>query len=157
MRTLYKTCLHQSFYTSSQLFCPSSGTLDPSSKKQEHSWTNIHFLSPVCLPALLFSSTRINSQHTEVIVNTNGGGLRMKLKLSWSFVSSQDEQYNHLEEGEMQQVREQVQAKREWLNTQMQVCSSLPKHADPPVKCSQIRAEKQVSHLNCAKQERSFS
>ena len=77
----------------------------------------------------------------------------MKLKLSWSFVSSQDEQYNHLEEGEMQQVREQVQAKREWLNTQMQVCSSLPKHAEPPVKCSQIRAEKQVSHLNCQRRK----
>ena len=54
----------------------------------------------------------------------------------------------------MQRVREQVQAKREWLNTQMQVCSSLPKHADPPIKCSQIRAEKQVSDLNCQSRKR---
>ena len=45
----------------------------------------------------------------------------------------------------MQKVQEAVQAKREWMNEQMQACSQLAKHSDPPVKCTQIRSKTKVS------------
>jgi len=65
-------------------------------------------------------------------------------------VFSQEEQYSHLEEGEMQRVKNQVETKRTWLNSQMQACSSLLKHVEPPVKSVQIRAEKQVKRMGHA-------
>lgn len=57
---------------------------------------------------------------------------------------SQEEQYNHIEAAEMQKVREAVQGKREWLHSQMQTASRIPKHANPSITCAQIRAEKAV-------------
>ncbi len=57
---------------------------------------------------------------------------------------TQDEQYNHIEESEMEKVREAVAAKREWMNVQMAALTQLPKHTNPPIKCSEIRAEKAV-------------
>ena len=44
----------------------------------------------------------------------------------------------------MQKVREAVDTKRQWMHSQMQVVSALPKHADPPVKCVEISAEQKV-------------
>ena len=52
--------------------------------------------------------------------------------------------FNHIEAAEMDKVREQVTGKRDWLNTNMAACHSLPKSSDPPVTCAQIRAELKV-------------
>ncbi len=57
----------------------------------------------------------------------------------------QDEVFNHIEGTEMDKVREQVAVKREWLNTNMAACHSLPKSTDPSITCAQIRAELKVS------------
>ena len=46
----------------------------------------------------------------------------------------------------MQNVREAVDTKRQWMHSQMQVADTLPKHADPPIKCVQISAEQKVGH-----------
>ncbi len=56
----------------------------------------------------------------------------------------QDEVFNHIEGTEMDKVREQVVAKREWLNTNMAACHLLPKSTDPTTTCAQIRAELKV-------------
>lgn len=58
---------------------------------------------------------------------------------------SKDEVFNHLDSSEIEKVKEQVQGKREWYNTQMQACQTLVKSVDPPVTCTQIRAELKVS------------
>lgn len=60
-----------------------------------------------------------------------------------------DEQYAHIEPGEMQKVREAVDTKRQWMHSQMQVVSALPKHADPPVKCVEISAEQKNLETTC--------
>ena len=59
----------------------------------------------------------------------------------------QDEVFNHIEGTEMDKVREQVVAKREWLNTNMAACHSLPKSTDPTTTCAQIRAELKVYRI----------
>lgn len=44
----------------------------------------------------------------------------------------------------MKKVEEAVNAKRAWMNTKQHACSQTPKHSNPTVKCSEIRAEKSV-------------
>ena len=56
----------------------------------------------------------------------------------------QDEKYNHIEKGEMQNVREALRTKRDWMTTSMQTLSQLNKCTNPPIKCAQIRKEKAV-------------
>lgn len=57
---------------------------------------------------------------------------------------SQVELYNHIEQGEMNKVKEQVQTKRTWYETQLQACQTTPKTANAPVNSTQIRAEAKV-------------
>ena len=58
----------------------------------------------------------------------------------------QVELYNHLEQEEVDKVKEQVATKRTWHETQMQACQIAPKHLVAPVSCAQIRAEAKVSN-----------
>ena len=46
----------------------------------------------------------------------------------------------------MKKVEEAVTAKRAWMNTKQHASSQAAKHSNPTVKCSEIRAEKSVSH-----------
>lgn len=57
----------------------------------------------------------------------------------------QVELYNHIEQADMDKVKEQVKIKREWHDSQMQACQTTPKHSNPPVTCAQIKAEVAVS------------
>ena len=57
----------------------------------------------------------------------------------------QEELYAHLEAVDMEKVQEQVKAKREWLETNMQACQASPKHVNAPVSSTQIQAEAKVS------------
>ena len=44
----------------------------------------------------------------------------------------------------MGKVAEQIQTKRNWMESQMQACQGIPKHVNPPVSSTQIRAEAKV-------------
>lgn len=55
--------------------------------------------------------------------------------------------YNHIEQGEMDKVKQQVETKRQWHATQFQACQTTPKHTTAPVTCAQIRAEAKVCFL----------
>ena len=59
----------------------------------------------------------------------------------------QVELYNHIEQSEMDKVKEQVGVKRAWHETQMQACQTTPKHMAAPVTCAQIRAEAKVGEI----------
>ena len=56
-----------------------------------------------------------------------------------------NETYRHIEEAEMKKVEDMVNAKRAWMNTKQHAASQTPKYSNPPVRCSEIRAEKSVS------------
>lgn len=60
----------------------------------------------------------------------------------------QDEAYNHIEQAEMDKVKEQVTAKRTWHDSQLQACHALTKTANPPVTAAQIKAELKVTKNN---------
>jgi len=47
----------------------------------------------------------------------------------------------------MGKVEEQLQTKRKWLESQMQAYQGTPKHVNPPVSSTQIRAEAKVSEI----------
>ena len=44
----------------------------------------------------------------------------------------------------MNKVREAIVSKREWMNSKMQEQAQLATHQDPIVRCSEIRANRQV-------------
>ena len=51
----------------------------------------------------------------------------------------------------MKKVEDMVNAKRAWMNTKQHAASQTPKYSNPPVHCSEIRAEKSVSETGTYK------
>lgn len=77
-------------------------------------------------------------------MSTDEGDVVISLPLLSFSSLSQVDLYNHLEQEEMNKVREQVKTKRTWLETQMQACQIIKKHVTAPVTSAQIMAEAKV-------------
>jgi molecular chaperone DnaK (HSP70) len=63
--------------------------------------------------------------------------------------SQGDEKYNHIEEADVEKVRELVKKKRDWLNEKMQAQHATPLTANPVVKCSEIKTEAETMGVVC--------
>ena len=57
----------------------------------------------------------------------------------------------------MNKVREAIVSKREWMNSKMQEQAQLATHQDPIVRCSEIRANKQVEKVEQTPSSLGFS
>lgn len=62
-------------------------------------------------------------------------------------MSIQDEKYDHLEESDIEKVKEAVAKKREWMEAKMQAQQVTPLTADPIAKISEIRMTMEVSFI----------
>ncbi|XP_078684092.1 heat shock 70 kDa protein 4-like isoform X4 [Branchiostoma floridae x Branchiostoma belcheri] len=63
--------------------------------------------------------------------------------------AQKDEKYNHIEEEEMKKVEKEVSEKQSWLDGKAQAQKNQPRHQDPVVKVSQIRAEIKALDSKC--------
>ncbi|KAI8507700.1 Heat shock 70 kDa protein 4L [Branchiostoma belcheri] len=66
--------------------------------------------------------------------------------------AQKDEKYNHIEEEEMKKVEKEVSEKQSWLDGKAQAQKNQPRHQDPVVKVSQIRAEIKVKFEDAPKE-----
>ncbi|KAI8488965.1 Heat shock 70 kDa protein 4L [Branchiostoma belcheri] len=66
--------------------------------------------------------------------------------------AQKDEKYNHIEEEEMKKVEKEVSEKQSWLDGKAQAQKNQPRHQDPVVKVSQIRAEIKVKSEDAPKE-----
>ena len=57
----------------------------------------------------------------------------------------QEEKYAHIEKADMEKVSKCLEEKSAWFNSNMNLCSQLKLHQNPPVTVLQIRAQKSVS------------
>ena len=76
--------------------------------------------------------------------NELGGVLQLVRKAVDSY-EAKEEKYAHIEAADMEKVSKCLEEKSAWFNSNMNQCSQIKPHQNPPVTAAQVRAQKAVS------------